>query len=152
MLCHPGYQSVQCDKGWISNQLVRIDTLPQSGYQRVQCGNRWLSGTSEEWIISSWRLSPTRSRKRADGKENFSEFALVLKLNRVPVMAFIRKGQFYSKKYAEEFSFISSSAKSKQHAYCKNCRRDLSVAHGGHSDIVRHVKSALHLPLQIGIL
>ena len=70
-----------------------------------------------------------------DGKENFLEFALVLKLNHVPVMAFKLKGQFYSKKYAEEFSFISSSAKSKQHAYCKNCRRDLSVAHEGHYEL-----------------
>ena len=56
-----------------------------------------------------------------------------------------QKGQFYSSKYSDEFSFITVSKKGKQHAFCKVCRRDLSVAHGGRSDIVTHSKSKLHL-------
>ena len=56
-----------------------------------------------------------------------------------------QKGQFYSRKYSDNFSFITVSQKGKQHAFCKVCRRDISVAHGGRSDIVTHSKSKLHL-------
>ncbi|XP_038065360.1 uncharacterized protein LOC119735640 [Patiria miniata] len=56
-----------------------------------------------------------------------------------------RKGQFYGKKYGQEFDFITSSKKDKQHAFCKVCRRDVSIAHGGRNDIVKHTKSKLHV-------
>ena len=56
-----------------------------------------------------------------------------------------KKGQFYNKKYGEEFDFIKASAKSKQHAFCMVCRRDISILHGGRNDIVIHRKSKLHI-------
>ena len=56
-----------------------------------------------------------------------------------------KKGQCYNSKYTTEFDFITKSGKSKQHAFCKICRRDISIAHGGRSDIVLHRKSKLHI-------
>ena len=58
-----------------------------------------------------------------------------------------KKGQFYNAKYGTEFDFITKSAKSKskQHAFCKVCRRDISISHGGRSDIVLHSKTKLHI-------
>ena len=56
-----------------------------------------------------------------------------------------KRGQAYTKKYADEFFFITSSGKSKNHAFCKVCRRDISIFHGGRTDIVLHSKSKLHI-------
>ena len=56
-----------------------------------------------------------------------------------------KKGQCYNSKYGTEFDFITKSGKSKQHAFCTICRRDISIAHGGRSDIVLHRKSKLHI-------
>ena len=56
-----------------------------------------------------------------------------------------KKGQCYNSKYGTEFDFITKSGKSKQHAFCTICRRDISIAHGGRSDIVLHTKSKLHI-------
>lgn len=56
-----------------------------------------------------------------------------------------KKGQCYNSKYGTEFDFITKSGKGKHHAFCKLCRRDISISHGGRSDIVLHTKSKLHI-------
>lgn len=52
--------------------------------------------------------------------------------------------QVFSAKYSDEFSFITSSTVSKHHAFCKVCRRDISISHGGRTDIVHHAKTQTH--------
>lgn len=52
--------------------------------------------------------------------------------------------QSYSTKYSDEFSFIVPSRLSQNHAFCQACRRDISIAHGGRSDIVHHAKTLTH--------
>jgi hypothetical protein len=56
-----------------------------------------------------------------------------------------KRGHAYNKKYADKFDFGASSGKSKHHATCKECRRDLSILHGGCNDIVVHCKSKQHI-------
>lgn len=52
--------------------------------------------------------------------------------------------QTFSSKYSAEFPFITSSSVSPNHAFCKPCRSNINIAHGGRSDIVRHAKTTSH--------
>lgn len=53
--------------------------------------------------------------------------------------------QTYCSKYSEDFSFITASKVSNKHAFCKPCRRDILISHGGRADIVQHSKSKVHI-------
>ncbi|XP_063216897.1 uncharacterized protein LOC134527858 isoform X1 [Bacillus rossius redtenbacheri] len=52
--------------------------------------------------------------------------------------------QCFRKDYSEEFSFILKSDKGQKYAFCSVCRCDISISHGGRSDILLHVKSNKH--------
>ena len=67
-----------------------------------------------------------------------------LKINPPPAKK-KRREQSYSSKYGEEFSFITNSKVSSLHAFCKPCRKDINISHGGRLDIVQHSKTAVHL-------
>ena len=67
-----------------------------------------------------------------------------LKINPPPAKK-KRREQSYSSKYGEEFSFITNSKVSSLHAFCKPCRKDVNISHGGRLDIVQHSKTAVHL-------
>ena len=67
-----------------------------------------------------------------------------LKINPPPAKK-KRREQSYSSKYGEEFSFITNSKVSSLHAFCKSCRKDINISHGGRLDIVQHSKTAVHL-------
>ena len=60
-----------------------------------------------------------------------------------------RREQHYAAKYGEEFSFICSSRVSSLYAFCKICRKDINISHGGRSrqDIVQHAKTSTHLKM-----
>ena len=60
-----------------------------------------------------------------------------LKINPPPAKK-KRREQSYSSKYGEEFSFITNSKVSSLHAFCKPCRKDINISHGGRLDIVQH--------------
>ena len=55
-----------------------------------------------------------------------------------------RREQHFTSKYSEEFSFITASAHSTLHAFCKICRKDVNISHGGRGDIVQHCKTSVH--------
>lgn len=42
------------------------------------------------------------------------------------------------------FTFVTASYDSRYHAFCKVCRADFSVEHGGKNDISRHANCAKH--------
>ena len=52
--------------------------------------------------------------------------------------------QTFCEKYKKDFPFITNSKVSDKHAYCKDCKRDFKISHGGRSDIVQHLKTKLH--------
>ena len=46
-------------------------------------------------------------------------------------------------KYSEEFPFMTSSHTGK-YAFCKICRQNFKINHGGRTDIVKHVSTDKH--------
>ena len=44
--------------------------------------------------------------------------------------------QIFAVKYSEEFPFITSSHTGKYYAFCKICRQNFKINHGGRTDIV----------------
>ena len=55
----------------------------------------------------------------------------------------IKRNQIYKSSYSE-FKGITSSKIDAEHAYCTICGVNVSIAHGGKSDIVKHVSTAKH--------
>ena len=45
----------------------------------------------------------------------------------------------------EEFPCISNSHLDNSHAFCKACRIDFNIGHGGKNDVRQHVKSQKHI-------
>jgi hypothetical protein len=44
--------------------------------------------------------------------------------------------------WTDEFHFIKHSRKGNKLAFCEFCRTDVSINHGGHSDVTKHVDTA----------
>ena len=55
-----------------------------------------------------------------------------------------RRPVSFRKEYSIEFPCITSSRKGTQHAFCRICRSDFSVAAGGKNDINRHLEKQKH--------
>lgn len=53
--------------------------------------------------------------------------------------------QKYSDRYAQEFDFIKVSRLGQAFALCTACNADISINHGGRSDILSHAKTKKHI-------
>lgn len=55
-----------------------------------------------------------------------------------------RAYQRFNTQYKADFSFVDSSRQGESYAFCKVCRCDFKISHGGRNDIVVHEKSVKH--------
>lgn len=52
----------------------------------------------------------------------------------------------FKSSWTEEFPSIIQSHVDSNHAFCKACRVDFNIGHGGKDDVSQHVKSQRHVP------
>ncbi|KAH6927818.1 hypothetical protein HPB50_008954 [Hyalomma asiaticum] len=52
--------------------------------------------------------------------------------------------QVFLKQYTAEFGCVIASRKGEHHAFCTICKYDISISHGGRTDVVAHVSSKKH--------
>lgn len=55
-----------------------------------------------------------------------------------------KKSQQFRAEYTKKWPYIIVSKKGCQFAFCKLCRSDICIGHGGRNDISRHVESRKH--------
>lgn len=60
--------------------------------------------------------------------------------NRVANKPSERRHQTFKAEYTEQFKCIKPSSKGNQYAFCKYCRQDIKISHGGANDINRHLE------------
>ena len=61
-----------------------------------------------------------------------------------------KKTQQFRQAYCKTWPCISPSSKGDNMAFCKLCRTDFSISHGGANDVMRHCKSERHRQIQEG--
>ena len=55
--------------------------------------------------------------------------------------------QKFRHEYELKYPVVSRSKISEEHAFCKICETDISIAHGGIDDIKKHVQTGIVLPI-----
>ena len=55
--------------------------------------------------------------------------------------------------WTEEFPYISNSHLDNSHAFCKACRIDFNIGHGGKNDVRQHIRHhfAFHIAMPRGV-
>lgn len=53
--------------------------------------------------------------------------------------------------WKQAYGFVSQSSVSDQHIFCLICKKDVSIAHQGVSDIKRHAESKVHKNREAGL-
>jgi len=63
-----------------------------------------------------------------------------------------RRYQTFKNEYQQQFKCIKRSSKGDQYAYCKYCRQDIKIAHGGAHDLQKHLQKLKHKENEYGYM
>lgn len=129
-------------KSIVRNFLCLFFSYPCLNHEREATVHQHRFGTSSAYRVAhahcgvSFKLSKMATREKRAHETDSEDEGDSKELRKY--------NQVFKPSYCKDFPFVTSSMKGKHHAFCKLCRTDVSISHGGSYDIDRHAKGKRH--------